>query len=82
MIKIVAVPSDVAVSASMVELGGEIKEVKISVTIEGRTSSVRRAPAGSDITDLIKECIAEVSEPVYEGPFFRIKDCCIEDEPK
>ncbi|WP_186158980.1 hypothetical protein [Burkholderia gladioli] len=52
-------------------------EIEVSVTVEGRTSSVRRVPAGSDITDLINECIAEVSEPVYQGPFFRI-----EDEPK
>ncbi|WP_223996036.1 hypothetical protein [Burkholderia gladioli] len=49
-------------------------EIEVSVTVEGRTSSVRRVPAGSDITDLINECIAEVSEPPYQGPFFRIED--------
>ncbi|WP_186202355.1 hypothetical protein [Burkholderia gladioli] len=82
MIKIVAVPDDAeklrkAGSTNVFELGGGVKEVKVSVTIEGRTSSVRRAPAGSDITDLINDCIAEVSEPAYQGPFFHI-----EDEPK
>lgn len=48
--------------------------VSVSATLNGRTSRVRRILPGDDFESAVAECIAEVSEPAYQGPFFRIED--------
>ncbi len=47
-------------------------EIDVSVSIAGRTSSVRRIHVG-ELQRAVAECIDEVLGPRYDGPTFRIE---------